>query len=74
MGSGRDKRKKAKPKAPGQGVEKTAQKTLRNEQRRETRATKKAAVRPCSQQASSPLIRTAGTNTACCARSAGRRG
>lgn len=45
MGSGRDKRKKAKPKAPGQGVEKTAKKTERNELRRETRVSKKAAVR-----------------------------
>ena len=45
MGGGRDKRKKAKPKTPGQGVEKTARKTERNEQRRDSRASKKAAVR-----------------------------
>ena len=44
MGSGRDKRKKAKPKTPGQGVEKTARKTEKNEERRESRASKKAAV------------------------------
>lgn len=42
MGSGRDKRKKAKPKAPGAGAEKTARKTQKNDAKAEQRAVKKA--------------------------------
>ena len=43
MGSGRDKRKKAKPKKPGQGADKTTRKTEANEDkatRRSERRTK----------------------------------
>ena len=45
MGSGRDKRKKAKPKAPGQGAEKTSRKTEKNEGKAVKRAAKAAKVR-----------------------------
>ena len=71
MGSGRDKRKKAKPKAPGQGEEKTARKTERNEQRRDTRASKKVAVRTCSRRPHSQAASLDLTQHAC-ACSAGR--
>ena len=40
MGSGRDKRKKAKGKAPGQGEHKTTRKTEKNENKAERRANK----------------------------------
>ena len=40
MGSGRDKRKKAKGKAPGQGEQKTTKKTEKNENKAERRAAK----------------------------------
>ena len=40
MGSGRDKRKKAKGKAPGQGEQKTTKKTEKNEDKAERRAAK----------------------------------
>ncbi|KAL0040670.1 hypothetical protein WJX79_001168 [Trebouxia sp. C0005] len=42
MGSGRDKRKKAKPKAPGAGAEKTSRKTEKNEGKAVKRAAKAA--------------------------------
>ena len=38
MGSGRDKRKKAKGKSPGQGEQKTTKKTEKNEDKAERRA------------------------------------
>ena len=44
MGGGRDKRKKAKPKTPGAGAEKTARKTQKNEAKAEQRVMKKAQV------------------------------
>ena len=44
MGSGRDKRKKAKPKAAGHGDEKTAAKTERNAAKGERRAAKKVEM------------------------------
>ena len=44
MGSGRDKRKKAKPKAPGAGAEKTSRKTEKNEGKAVKRAAKAAKV------------------------------
>lgn len=44
MGGGRDKRKKAKPKQPGVGAEKTARKTQKNDTKAEQRALKKAQV------------------------------
>ena len=47
MGSGRDKRKKSKPKKPGQGADKTLRKTEANEEkatRRTERKTKAGAV------------------------------
>ena len=44
MGSGRDKRKKAKPKAPGAGAEKTSRKTGKNEGKAVKRAAKAAKV------------------------------
>ena len=44
MGSGRDKRKKAKPKAPGAGAEKTTRKTEHNESKAVKRAAKAAKV------------------------------
>jgi hypothetical protein len=44
MGGGRDKRKKAKPKTPGAGAEKTARKTQKNEAKAEQRVLKKAQV------------------------------
>lgn len=40
MGSGRDKRKKVKGKTPGAGAEKTAKKTVLNEQKAQRRALK----------------------------------
>ena len=46
MGSGRDKRKKAKPKAPGAGAEKTSRKTERNEGKAVKRAAQAAKVIP----------------------------
>lgn len=46
MGSGRDKRKKAKPKAPGAGAEKTSRKTERNEGKAVKRAAQAAKVNP----------------------------
>lgn len=45
MGSGRDKRKKAKPKAPGAGAEKTSRKTERNEGKAVKRAAQAAKVK-----------------------------
>lgn len=44
MGSGRDKRKKAKPKAPGAGADKTVRKTEKNADKAVKRATKAAQV------------------------------
>ena len=48
MGSGRDKRKKAKPKAAGHGDEKTAAKTERNAAKSDRRAAKKVEASPSS--------------------------
>lgn len=45
MGSGRDKRKKAKGHVPGQGAEKTAKKTEKNEGKAQRRTEKRAQVR-----------------------------
>ena len=50
MGSGRDKRKKAKPKAPGAGADKTSRKTEKNADKAVKRATKAAQVNPCWHQ------------------------
>jgi len=44
VGGGRDKRKKAKPKQPGAGADKTARKTEKNEQKAQERVLKKAQV------------------------------
>ena len=44
MGSGRDKRKKAKPRAPGAGADKTTRKTVKNADKAVKRATKAAQV------------------------------
>ncbi len=44
MGSGRDKRKKAKGKVPGHGDEKTARKTEINQTKAERRTAKKLEV------------------------------
>lgn len=44
MGSGRDKRKKARPKAPGAGADKTVRKTEKNADKAVKRATKAAQV------------------------------
>ena len=53
MGSGRDKRKKSKGKTPGQGEQKTAKKTERNESKAERRAAKGIEV-GVTQQSSFP--------------------
>ena len=42
MGSGRDKRKKAKGNTPGQGANKTATKTEKNEEKQQRRLERKA--------------------------------
>lgn len=42
MGSGRDKRKKAKGNVPGQGADKTAKKTEKNEEKQQRRLERKA--------------------------------
>lgn len=42
MGSGRDKRKKAKGNVPGQGANKTASKTEKNEAKQQRRLERKA--------------------------------
>ena len=47
MGSGRDKRKKAKNKVPGAGAVRTAQHTERNAVKQERREEKKAQVSVC---------------------------
>ena len=44
MGGGRDKRKKAKGHVPGQGAEKTAKKTEKNEGKAQRRTEKQAKV------------------------------
>jgi hypothetical protein len=44
MGSGRDKRKKAKGTVPGQGANKTASKTEKNEAKQQRRLERKAKV------------------------------
>ena len=49
MGSGRDKRKKAKGHVPGQGAEKTAKKTEKNEGKAQRRTEKRAQARPLLQ-------------------------
>ena len=48
MGSGRDKRKKAKGGSSGQGGLKTAKKTEKNEEKAARRAEKRAEVSHCS--------------------------
>ena len=45
MGSGRDKRKKAKGSTPGQGTERTAKKTERNAEKAQRRAQRSVEVR-----------------------------
>ena len=50
MGSGRDKRKKAKNKVPGAGAVRTAQHTERNAIKQERREEKKAQVNVCKRQ------------------------
>lgn len=45
MGSGRDKRKKAKPRKPGQGADKTVKKTEANEEKASRRTERRTKVR-----------------------------